>query len=224
MQKVAIVRRENKPIDDWKDLIEKYGFKLDKKSPDLVLSVGGDGTFLISERLYPGIPKVLIKESKICIKCHDSPAEHILEKIKNKQFKIEEFQKLEVSFKDKILKAANDIIIRNKLPINAIRFEISNINEELIGDGIVAATSFGSTGYFHSITKKSFDYGFGLAFNNTTKHIEPLLLKNISKTFKITRGEALVSADNNDKIFEIKEGDEINIYSSKEKARIVKLL
>lgn len=224
MQKVAIVRRENKPIDGWKNLIEKYNFKLDQKYPDFVLSVGGDGTFLISERLYPGIPKILIKESKICIKCHDSPAEHILEKIKNKQFKIEEFQKIEVSFKNKILKASNDIIIRNKFPINAIRFEISDINEELIGDGIVAATSFGSTGYFHSITKKSFNSGFGLAFNNTTKYIEPLLLKDINKTFKITRGSALVSADNNDKIFELKEGEKVNIYSSKEKAKIVRIL
>ncbi len=224
MQKIAIVRRENKPIDGWKELIEKYGFKLDQKFPDLVLSVGGDGTFLIAERQYPGIPKILIRESKICIKCHDSPAEHILEKIKNKKFRIEEFQKLEVSFKNKILKAANDIIIRNKLPVNAIRFKMSDTDEELIGDGIVAATSFGSTGYFHSITKKSFNSGFGLAWNNTTKKIKPLLLKDINKTLEIIRGNALVSADNNEKIIEIKERDKIKIYSSKEKARIIKLL
>lgn len=223
MQRIAVVRREDKSIVGFKQIIKNCGFKFDQKNPDFVLSIGGDGTFLIAERLYPGIPKVLIKESKTCIKCEDFPVDYVLNRIKDKKYKIEEFTKLEASFGGKVLKAANDIVVRNKFPTTAIRFVLSG-GKELIGDGIVVATAFGSLGYFYSITKRAFKSEFGLAYNNLTVDIKPKFISKVDMTLKINRGDAVVVADNNEKMFELKDGDKVHIYSNSEKARIVRLL
>ncbi len=222
MKRAAVVRREGKSTAKWQRLLKKEGFIPDQKNPDIAFSIGGDGTFLFAERFYPGIPKVLIRESSICKNCNNLPLNEVFKRIRSGDYKIKEFRRLELRIKNKILKASNEINIRNKSLIEAIRFRIDKFNKEFVGDGVIISTSFGSGGYFHSITKKRFDSGFGMAWNNSTENIKPVFLDNLDITIEITRGKALVAVDNNPKILELKIGDKIKVSSGREIAKIVK--
>jgi len=44
-------------------LVKKFGFKLVIKSPDVVVSYGGDGTLMKSEYQFPGVPKLILRAS-----------------------------------------------------------------------------------------------------------------------------------------------------------------
>jgi NAD kinase len=191
-----------------------------------VISYGGDGTFLWAERTYPGIPKALFRYSKVCKKCHDLPINHALELIKKKKYKIISHRKLEARVDKTRLLGTNDIVIRNALPTHALRFTIKvngkKINGEFIGDGIVVATSFGSTAYFHSITQKTFKKGIGIAFNNTTTHHSPIFLPEHAKIeLQVTRREAFAVADNEPRMIVLTPGKKITITVSRQKANLV---
>lgn len=223
MEKIGIISRERSLIPEIKNKIKSYGFSYSVK-PDLILSIGGDGTFLVAERKYPSVPKVLIKYNSICRKCASFDIDHILKSIKNRNYKINEIEKLELSYKNKKLQAVNDIIVRNKHQYAALRFSLKvdgrNVGE-FIGDGIVASTSFGSTGYFESITRKNFEKEFAIAFNNSTVKQDPIFFKNKAE-LKILREHATVSADNNKSTINLSTGDLVVFYP-KEKTKIIEL-
>ncbi|EKD90966.1 MAG: ATP-NAD/AcoX kinase [uncultured bacterium] len=221
--KTALYGKNSQTI---KDLIKGLGFSIVSKNPDLVISYGGDGTLLSSEREFPGIPKLPIRDSKTCNKCPNHQTEAILNQFKNKKLKLVKFNKLEAKIGDSVLKGVNDIVIRNLNPTHAMRFSLFINGKEfspniLVGDGLVISTHFGSTGYFKSIVKKSFKKGLGLAFNNLTASLKPIKLSLKDKVLiKIVRGPAVLAVDNNPKIINLKESDEIQIRTSEKVAQI----
>ncbi len=223
--KAALVVKPGVPHAELMSVLKNEQFSVVAKNPDFVLSVGGDGTFLIAERTYPGIPKAIIKESKICKRCHDIPLRTMLKLISEGKYRINENLKLEALVNDTRLIATNDIVLRNKKQTCALRFSVAVngrlIAREVIGDGVVIATPFGSAAYFHSITQKQFNKGFGIAFNNPTEPIGPYLLKEDAiVTIRLLRMDGLVSADNYPKIINVSEGDVISVRKHKEKARL----
>lgn len=225
MKRIAIFGRNG--FENLNDLLKKYNFIIDETNPEIIISYGGDGTFLMSERAFPQIPKVLIRNSNICNKCHNHPTEHVLEKIYKEEYKTTEYTKLKARVKNKELTCTNDFVIRNKLPTHALRFIVivnDNSSEELIGDGIVISTPFGSTGYYYSITRKNFTKGIGIAFNNLHKQKEHLNINEQDKIkIEITRGDAVLVSDNNPTIIELKEGDIIEIQKSEEVAKVIEI-
>jgi NAD kinase len=120
----------------------------------------------------------------------------------------------------------NDIILHNKDSRHAIRYNLK-VNEkplgkEIIGDGIIVATPYGSTAYYRSITDSYFELGIGLAFNNSTEQSDHVVLKEDSVvSVTIARGDALVYADNQQDEIDVTEGSEITIRKSKEVTHIV---
>ena len=76
----------------------------------------------------------------------------------------------------------------------------------------MASTPIGSTGYYRSITRSTFELGIGIAFNNTTEQYNHMVLKedSIIKVV-ILRGPAFCYVDNHDEEIVIEEGDEICI-------------
>lgn len=215
MKKINVVSREPSLIPKIKKIIEKYGFHYSKE-PDLVLTIGGDGTLLYAERLYPEIPKLPIKYKSLCHKCAAFDIHHVLQNLKAGNYKETQIQKLEVAHNNNKLQALNDIIIRNKHQWTALRFALKIDNKEkgsFIGDGIVASTSFGSTGYFQSITGEHIRNGFAIALNNI--HSQPKYLPLIFKKqaeLTIRREKAMISADNNPKALIAKENEILKIY------------
>lgn len=220
-----------KNANDSEEIVKSYGFEIVDREPDVIISYGGDGTLLSSERDYPGIPKLPIRNSQFCHKCAEHADEHLLQQFSNNRLQLKAYNKLQTNFAGKTLLALNDFVIRNEHPSHAIRFkvtvpshpELDSGSMLLLGDGIVVSTPFGSTGYFKSITQQTFDKGFGVAFNNTTQNLDPLFLQSEdSITFQLIRGKATLSFDNSPQIFTIiiDEGSELIFKLSDQMAKI----
>ncbi len=211
-----------KTVKNIEGLVKDLGLQIVRENPDIIISYGGDGTLISAERKYPGIPKLPLRDSLICKKCSKHEDEIVLKKLLANRLKPTEYSKLETTFFYQTFYALNDFVIRNSNPTHTIRFKTSSTKDRLlIGDGIVISTAFGSTGYFKSITGKSFQQGFAVAFNNTTQKISPVFLKDQEKlNFKLTRGKATLSFDNSPDIFNLDEGSEVNFKLSSKVAKI----
>jgi len=235
MVKIAIVGKSKEKINELKQLFPKYNIEYTDENPDIVISQGGDGMFLISERTFPHIPKILIRDSKICNNCSNYDIEYILNKIEKKEYTVEELPKLKAikensSKETRELIGVNDIVLRNHFPTEAIRFKLRiNNNEhsgEFIGDGLVIATPFGSNkgGYFNSITRKKIKDQIGIAFNNITslqEHISTEL--NDTLEIIIARGQGILVADNNRDYIPLDKDDKIKISLHNTTAKIIKI-
>ena len=215
--KILLFGKNSKNIEE---LVKSLGFEVVTSGPDVVISYGGDGTLLSSERKYPGIPKLPIRDSLFCHKCSNHQDEKVLKELTSGKLKLVEYKKLETILLYKNLFALNDFVVRNQDPTHTIRFKVTN-DKLLIGDGVVIATPFGSTGYFKSITDQTFSSGFGLTFNNITEKLAPIFFKNNDQVnFKLIRGKATLSFDNNPDIFIIDEGSELVFKLSDQVAKI----
>lgn len=209
---------------------ERYGFAFvePNRKPDVIISYGGDGTLLRSERLFPGIPKVPVRDSEVCKLCHDEPVSHILDRLHRRLYRVREAPKLEARLGAQRLLGMNDIVVRNKEPTHALRFRLwvnaKPMDGVLIGDGIVVATRIGSTGYFHSVARRTFSRGIGLAFNNlTTPVAHRVLPSNARLKLRIIRGTAHLVADNDPNVLTVREGMTITIAASRQRARIIRV-
>ncbi len=223
MKKVTIVGRNRYAIEE---LVTKHGFVLDDKDFDLVISYGGDGTLIKAEEFHPGVPKIMLKDSYICKKCPPFTNDEILEKVKAKNFSIEEMPKILVSVDGHEMEGLSDVVVHNKDPRHALRYRVTINGEvthhEIIGDGIVVATPFGSTGYYRSITHGFFEAGIGLAFNNSIEPSDHMILQDDCVIeLEVTRGPAIVYADNHEKMVDVATGAKIRIEKGKNKGKIV---
>lgn len=207
-----------KKSDQIKPLITD--FEIVEKDPDVVITYGGDGTLLSAESKFPSVPKLAIRDNTICIKCQNHKDEKVLTDLQKDKLKLFEINKLEAHFQNKKLLAINDFVVRNSLQMHAVRFKVNCLDELIIGDGVVVATAFGSTGYFKSITRKTFTKGFGLAFNNTTEPLKPIYFNQDTIKVTIIRGPACLTYDNNPQSFELTKGSEIIFKPSSEKLSI----
>jgi NAD+ kinase len=210
-----------------KDLVIEKGIEIVSDNPDIVISYGGDGTLIMSEALYPAIPKVILRNSAVCKLCSNLENETILDNLISKKYSVKEIEKLEVSVGKEKMLAINDTIIHNKNPRHAIRYKVVIDGKEIpprevIGDGLIIATPFGSSGYYRSITDGIFNVGIGIAFNNSTEQSDHMVIRSDSIIkIIITRGPALIFADNQEKEIEVKTGDEITIKKSNNLAKIL---
>ncbi len=228
MMKIAIVGRDSYVVRYYKRVLKKSGFIYSHK-PDIVISLGGDGTLLLAERWYPGVPKLPIRDKSICYNCDWDSLHGLINKIKSKKYRIEKKTKLQATAKQRKMYCMNEFTLRNASQIHATRFVISvnkkQIDDVLIGDGLIASTPFGSTGYFYSITRKKFSKGIGIAFNNLVKKMPHMVLKeNSTIKIKMVRGVALLSYDNDPNMLRLHDGDVVEIRKSKEVAKIIKIV
>jgi NAD+ kinase len=221
------------------EVLEMFGHDIDNKKPDFVITYGGDGTVLYSERKYPGVPKITIlptakaSAGSVGSKCMYSEAEleDVLIKIDSGEYELKEEIKLETTFQGRKYLSLNEVQLHNSSPIKAVRFSIyiedEILFENVIGDGVVIATSFGSSAYYSSVGGEKFDKGIGIALNN------PYNVKNkpvvIDEDFdyniniKILRDDGLLLSDNDSNMIKAKGGDKIVVKRSKDTAKFVSI-
>ena len=196
------------------------GVELVSDNPDFIICHGGDGTLLGAERSYPGIPKLALRDSRSNPKC----PQHAVEKVLAMDLKPKKFMKMEVvDSKGRVVVGVNDIVLHNADPCSAIRYHIwidgEPFLQQIVGDGLVASTPFGSSAYYKSITGSTFNVGFGIAFNNSTEPMNHLVLSDESTVeVMVTRGPAILFADNDPSRLNLSSGDKFTIRPSKDSA------
>lgn len=211
-----------------KKVLASNGFDIVEDDPDFVVCFGGDGTVLYGERIFPEIPKLIIKTSKTC-RMYDYSLKNLtalLSMIKTGNYQIHSEMKLETEVKGKKLVGLNEIQIHPRIPIYAIRFSLSTNGKEysdLIGDGVIIAPPFGSTGYYAATGGRPFENGIGISFNNLHRRKERSI--NVSEnhgiTLRISRGPAWLFADNNEDFVELNAGDTVTIKKSESTANFI---
>ena len=227
LEKVLVVVFRRDPLEVKKALVSA-GFKLVEDNPDFIVCYGGDGTVLFSERAFPGIPKLIIKTSRACRKYDyvlDDLGE-LLSRIRAGDFLIHSEMKLETEAKGEKLVGLNEIQIHLMLPIFAVRFSFSVDEKEypnLIGDGVIVATPFGSTAYYKATGGKSFDEGIGISFNNLhNMDVESFVVSQDSVLrLTVNRENAWLLADNNEDFVELTAGDTVTIKKSDSVANFI---
>lgn len=226
------------------EALDMFGHVIDNNKPDFVITYGGDGTVLYSERKYPGIPKITIRAGSVGFKCAYSieELEDVLIKIDNGEYKIKEEMKLETTYQGRKYLSLNEVQLHNSSPIKAVRSSVrvngQTLFDNIIGDGIVVSTPFGSAAYFSSVGGKKFDNGIGIALNNPYKYDNYAIVSsfdfiselgsryvivdlNSEIYINVLRDDGLLLFDNDDKIIKVKCGDEILIKRAKDTAKFV---
>lgn len=202
------------PPDRFDRTAAACGLEVVDERPDAIVAYGGDGTLMGAERDFPGVPKVGLRRDDSCMKCDRHRDEAVLRRIAEGSAPVERLMKIEGVCRDLRLTAINDVIFRNADPRSAVRFVVSlndaPVTEEIIGDGLVVATPFGSSAYFRSITRMTIRAGIGVAFNNCTDFLTHLVIReNETLTVRLTRGPATLTCDNDPRQFPIDAGDRL---------------
>ncbi|HIJ66181.1 MAG TPA: hypothetical protein HPP77_09565 [Candidatus Hydrogenedentes bacterium] len=210
--------------------IEKYAarfraLKVVESDPEVVVCYGGDGTLLAAELKWPGIPKVPIRNSRRGQRCIPHPPDRVLERLAKNDLVRCEYAKLECALcrpSDAssvcCLTAMNEVNVHMGHINVAVRFNLwiddepYDAGKEIVGDGFVVCTPFGSTAYFNQITRGLFYRGLGVAFKYTAEHTNHLVLpEDAVIRARMTRGPAVLAYDNAPEYLQVSAGDELII-------------
>lgn len=217
-------------LEDLYEVLADFPVEYVQNNPDLIISYGGDGTLLGAERDYPGIPKCPVRDSRSNPKCPQHDEKSILRELFAERLPITELIKVQgtINNTDDGTCGINDVVVDRQKQSSAIRFRLW-LNDMLyarhiVGDGIVLATPFGSSGYYRSITHSLFSLGIGLAFNNATEAVNHLVIDPESVIrLEILRGPGIMFADNDPTEKKLSEGDQVVLSKAASTARIIGL-
>ncbi len=199
------------------------GLLLVDDAPDVVVCYGGDGTLLHAELAFPGVPKVPVLNSQRGYRCITHPIEEVLTGLSEHRLVRNLYTKIACRVARggvpmETLVALNEInahmgrinsAVRFKLWINGQEYEEGR---EILGDGFLVCTPFGSTAYFSAITKAAFYEGIGLAFKAANERISHMVVpENFKLRLQITRGPAVLAHDSSLNYLDLEAGDEIEV-------------
>lgn len=193
------------------------------EDPDVIICYGGDGTLLTAEQKWPGVPKAPIRNSRRGNRCIGHPPEKVIARLATETLVRTSFMKLRCTVRHADrpdpafeLTAMNEINVHMGRINSAVRFSLWVDEEpfaggrEILGDGFVVSTPFGSTAYFSHITRGIFHAGIGVAFQNTTEHTNHIIVPEaVTIRVVVTRGPAMLAYDNAESFFPIREGHEL---------------
>ena len=191
--------------------------------PDIIITHGGDGTLLGAEREYPGIPKLPIRDKRTSPLCSNHSYEKIIEDLLSNKLSKTKLIKLSGTTDKCNILGINDIFVHNSNKVSAIRYRVWINNEiylsEVTSDCVGIATAHGSTAYYRSITRCIFKVGIGLAFSNSSEHVDHIILpEDVTIRIQLLRGPAFIVADNNSKSIAFDTGDILVVSKSPNKA------
>ena len=216
------------------DLAAHASLTIVEDNPSAVICFGGDGTLLTAELRWPGVPKVPIRNSRRGHRMLAHPPSEIIGRLAQGTLVPTEFLKLSCTVKGNgahpPLAAMNEFNIQVDRPNSAIRYAFWIDDEpfergvEIIGDGFVVSTPFGSTAYYRQITRGIFYAGLGIAFKYTSELTNHLVVpENSIIRARITRGPAVLGFDNSPNAVPLETGDELLICKDPAPAVILTL-
>jgi NAD+ kinase len=205
--------------------VEKYAsLVVVEDNPELVVSYGGDGTLLDAELAWPNLPKAPILNSKRGLRCIPHPPEEVVQGIAEASLIVNHYTKLRCDLRRKDspytlnLTALNEFNVHMSRINSAVRFQLWFDDDawengaEILGDGFVVCTPFGSTAYYNKITRGSFRLGMGVAFKNVSEHTTHTIVpENTTIRIVITRGPAVLAFDSSQEYYDLETGDALTI-------------
>ncbi len=223
--------------EQLKPLLSRHpNLELTDDAPDIVVCYGGDGTLLAAELQWPGLPKAPILNSRRGHRCIPHAPEEVIDALAGGTLVRNAYMKLECALHtaerrktpDFKLTCLNEINVHMGRINSAVRFKLWINDEpfengvEIVSDGFVVCTAFGSTAYFKAITKGIFTKGMGVAFKATTYPVNHLVLPQQAKvTLQITRGPATLAFDNSTEYIHLEKNDTLRIKKHKQDATIM---
>jgi len=219
-----------------KPIVARFeSLELVKDDADVVVCFGGDGTLLSAELTWPGVPKVPIRNSRQGLRCMPHPPEQVLKRLAHGDLYRSEYTKLQCTIRH----ADADVATATVSAMNEINVHMGRINvavryklwvddvaydegEEIIGDGFLVSTPFGSTAYFKQVARGVLYTGFGIAFKLTPKVVNHLVVPETSTMRAlITRGPAICAYDSSAEYFDLQEGDELLLKKDPQSATLL---
>ena len=215
-----------------KNIQEVFGVE----QADLIISLGGDGTMLISakEAIRGNIPVLAINMGSLGYLAEIKPqdAVKILQDYENGNYKIEERSFLEVKYEDNIFYGLNELVItKGGHEAHLIQVEVYS-NDIFVNkyraDGIIVATPTGSTAYSLSAGGSIVHPGLNaltitpLAPQSLTAR--PIIVNGCEVlSFKATsRDDAVHLNIDGNQWFQIQKGDLVSARISDKKVKIIK--
>lgn len=206
-----------------------------EEQPDVVVCYGGDGTLLAAELAHPGVPKVPVLNSRRGHRCIPHPAADVLRGLAEGQLVSNLYTKIQAEvyrggqpLLPEVPAALNEFNVHMGLINSAVRFQLWLNGDsyedgmEILGDGFVVCTPFGSTAYFAQITRGIFTKGIGIAFKSTNAHVDHLVLPDDTEfRIRITRGPAVLAFDSSDHYISLQEEDELVVRKHPASATIL---
>ena len=123
---MMFVRLIGKNLDDIRPLLGRFGMQEAGETdiPELVIAHGGDGSFLQSEQLYPGIAKLPIRDERTAPRCLDHSSEALLEAFCSGNCRPVILPKVAAACKGKVLTGINDVFLHNRDRVSALRYRV----------------------------------------------------------------------------------------------------
>lgn len=182
----VVISSSDQVREQWQHRLGEHGFVVrEDYDPDAtLLTLGGDGTILFAARTYRDptiLPVRTAGSAGNRTTLHDEDVidtlEHIERGSPDSEYAIDRHRKLAAFRNGTELRgdfdALNEISLHHRSPVHAAIFatrvrdgQETQTFPRVVGDGVLVATPFGSTGYYRSITRSTFDAGIGIAFNN----------------------------------------------------------
>ena len=184
-----------KVLKELKEKIKKHNLELVDNNFDVAIAIGGDGSFLRMVKecefnqniLFVGINTGTLGFAQ---EIYPNNIDEFLDKLTKKEYKIEEVGIQETKVYSDYIKtyySLNEIVIRDE-NLNVLKSDIviDNIKlESFVGDGLLIATSFGSTAY-------NLSYGGCIVYNELhTLQITPIAPLN-NKAYKTLTNSVII--------------------------------
>lgn len=231
----------------WEGRLRDHGYDVvdDYDSDAVIITLGGDGSILYVARRYEDstILPVRTGNSKGFKTVSDEDRLlATLEQLETEdgEYSVTEYGKL-AAYHDGVqlrggFAALNEINLHHASPAMATIFalrisdrDFTHEFERVTGDGVVVATAFGSTAYYHSITGGWFTDGIGVAFNNVhtpatapeqvVVSTEASIELEVVESKRVSR--AVLTRDNAEQMYELSVGEQVTIRQSDESIELV---
>lgn len=203
--------------------------------PEAIVCYGGDGTLLSAELMWPGLPKVPIRNSRRGHRLMPHPPAQVFERLAAGTLVLAQFMKVEAAVHHQgheepncYVTAMNEVNVHMGHVNLAVRFRMwlngrpYDDGIEIIGDGFVVSTPFGSTAYYNQITRGVFHVGLGIAFKYTSEHTNHMVMPEDTEVkIEMLRGPATLAWDNSPDYFDLHEGDVLIIKRHAQPARLL---
>lgn len=201
----------------------------EKKHSNVAISYGGDGTVLDVVRQTKGDKAIIpIRNYGLCKK-HSNYLMSILDGTSEEKLKLTLCPFLEYNFCNGTSKNRGiaEVVVKNIDPTCALRFNLyvgdKAYMKNVVADGIIMSTAYGSTGYFKSVARCIFNMdAIGIALIAPTQGINNIILDSTSrvKVEFIRSADVIVTADKYKDKLAVKENDIIEVERVPEQVSI----